>query len=116
MTNSYSNEDLADGVNKMKDTGLGPVSEGHEMLLRDMEAGSTRSLASGSPPLGSSGSDPFLFASGGAAATSARVRTPAQWFAREERKAIDAYVQDRELEVVVILEGIDTSTGSTVQV
>lgn len=39
-----------------------------------------------------------------------------QWFAREERKAIDAYVQDRELEVVVILEGTDTSTGSTVQV
>lgn len=39
-----------------------------------------------------------------------------QWFAREERKAIDAYVQDRELEVVVVLEGTDTSTGSTVQV
>lgn len=42
--------------------------------------------------------------------------TPAQWFAREERKAIDAFLQDRELEVVVILEGTDTSTGSTVQV
>lgn len=42
--------------------------------------------------------------------------TPSQWFAKEERKAINAYIQDRELEVVVILEGTDTSTGSTVQV
>ncbi|KAG5190243.1 hypothetical protein JKP88DRAFT_175800 [Tribonema minus] len=37
------------------------------------------------------------------------------WFAQEERRAIAAFVKDRELEVVVIVEGIDTSTGSTVQ-
>lgn len=37
------------------------------------------------------------------------------WFAREERKAINVFLKDCELEVVVIVEGIDTSTGSTVQ-
>ncbi|CAM9642783.1 unnamed protein product [Ascophyllum nodosum] len=47
--------------------------------------------------------------------TSSATLSAAQWFAREERKAIDAFLQDRELEVVVILEGTDTATGSTVQ-
>jgi hypothetical protein len=37
------------------------------------------------------------------------------WFAREEKAAIQAYMLDRELEVLVIVEGIDMSTGSTVQ-
>lgn len=65
------------------------------------------------------GSPPVLSGSGDAPAGNGggRARLNAgQWFAREERKAIDAYIQDRELEVVVILEGTDTSTGSTVQV
>ncbi len=33
------------------------------------------------------------------------------WFAREEKSAIQAYILDRELEILIILEGIDTTTG-----
>lgn len=84
---------------------LGRLSEGFQAPQGDPEAPSSRS-----PPLDMSGS---VDASAGA---SCMRLSAGQWFAREERKAIDAYVQDRELEVVVILEGTDTSTGSTVQV
>ena len=93
----------------MKETpSLGKLSE----KLRAPH-GESEASASGSPPLHSSGSG-HASVDGG---HGGRERLSAgQWFAREERKAIDAYVQDRELEVVVILEGTDTSTGSTVQV
>ncbi len=34
-----------------------------------------------------------------------------EWFAKEEKGAIQAYILDRELEILIILEGIDTTTG-----
>ncbi len=34
-----------------------------------------------------------------------------KWFAKEEKAAIQAYILDRELEILIILEGIDTTTG-----
>ena len=90
---------------------LGKLSEGFQAPQGQSEAPAV-APAFGSPPLDLSGSSIDASASSGGG-----VRLSAgQWFAREERKAIDAYVQDRELEVVVILEGTDTSTGSTVQV
>ncbi len=33
------------------------------------------------------------------------------WFTKEEKSAIQAYILDRELEILIILEGIDTTTG-----
>ena len=87
---------------------LGKLSEGLQASQGDLQG-----LPTGSPPLDCSVSvDPSTVCGGGGGAR----LSAGQWFAREERKAIDAYVQDRELEVVVILEGTDTSTGSTVQV
>ena len=106
---------------------LGNVTEGCPMPSRSMAAALSRSQTTAgrpsSPGLGSSGSanHPPAAASAAAAAAAAAAPpgprlTPAQWLAQEERKAVEAYIQDRELEVVVILEGTDTSTGSTVQV
>lgn len=93
----------------MKETpSLGKLSEELQAPQGESEAS-----AFGSPPLNSSGSG---HASVGGGLGGGDRLSAGQWFAREERKAIDAYVQDRELEVVVILEGTDTSTGSTVQV
>lgn len=91
-------------VDSMKETpSRGKPSEGFQSPPREAE----------SKQLNSSGSG-YASAAG---RTGGGVRLSAgQWFAQEERKAIDAYVQDRELEVVVILEGTDTSTGSAVQV
>lgn len=106
-------EDRADGIRRMKEMSLGKVSEGSTLGQGDLEAGRarlhSRAASPGSPP-------PESSASGQTAGSPGPTLSAAQWFAREERKAIDAYVQDRELEVVVILEGTDTSTGSTVQV
>ncbi|CAM9709886.1 unnamed protein product [Scytosiphon promiscuus] len=85
-------------------------------LSEDFEAPQSESETAGGPAVGSACTGlPGNLASGGAAAVGGARLSAGQWFAREERKAIDAYVQDRELEVVVILEGTDTSTGSTVQ-
>lgn len=110
---------------------LGNVAEGCPMPSRSMAAALSRSQTPasrpGSPDLGPPGSANHAAASAAAttaaAAAAAAAGVPqgprlssAQWFAQEERKAVEAYIQDRELEVVVILEGTDTSTGSTVQV
>lgn len=106
---------------------LGNVTEGCPMPSRSMAAALSRSQTPasrpGSPDLGLPSSANHAAASAAATAAAAAGAAPqgprlssAQWFAQEERKAVEAYIQDRELEVVVILEGTDTSTGSTVQV
>ncbi|CAM9659452.1 unnamed protein product, partial [Ectocarpus fasciculatus] len=102
-------EDCADEIaadRSREAPALGRLSEGRQAPQGDLENNPI-----GSPPVLSGSGD----ASGGTGGGRARL-SAGQWFAREERKAIDAYIQDRELEVVVILEGTDTSTGSTVQV
>ncbi len=40
-----------------------------------------------------------------------KIASASEWFAKEEKSAIQAYILDRELEILVILEGIDTATG-----
>ncbi len=40
-----------------------------------------------------------------------RAVTANMWFSKEEKSAIQAYILDRELEILIILEGIDTTTG-----
>ncbi|CAM9267867.1 unnamed protein product [Ectocarpus sp. 8 AP-2014] len=100
-------EDCADdfAADRSKEApALGRLSEGRQAPQGGLET------PIGSPPVLSGSGDAPAGNGGGRARLNA-----GQWFAREERKAIDAYIQDRELEVVVILEGTDTSTGSTVQ-
>ena len=122
-------DDLADSIKRMKDMSLGNVTEGCVMPPANTDGrifrAQTAAARSNSPGWGSPSSSNHATAAatasaGGSAAAAAASPaprlSPAQWFAQEERKAVEAYIQDRELEVVVILEGTDTSTGSTVQV
>eukprot|EP00904_Undaria_pinnatifida_P013732 jgi/Undpi1/948/HiC_scaffold_10.g04412.m1 len=121
-------DDLADSIKRMKDLSLGNVTEGCVMPPVNTDGrifrAQTAAARSNSPGWGSPSSSNHATAAatasaGGSAAAAAASPaprlSPAQWFAQEERKAVEAYIQDRELEVVVILEGTDTSTGSTVQ-